>query len=292
MPVFESAARLMSFTRAGEELHMTQPAVSRRISTLERLLGFPVFQRNHNKLELTKQGVTLLAAVELGLGHLNKVVAQIAEQREQSRLTIACGFSFASMWFQPRFTRFRQMLDGLEIHLIASEFPNDLDPEMIDIRILWQDKTWPNRDVRELYSEDTFPICSPAFADRHGLVFDDKNVLINLVDLPLLHYNPGGSGYLDWTEWFRLHRVDYFRSDSVYVFDNYQFTIQAALEGEGIALGYSVLLKNLLARGSLVQVGPSIHHRNSVMSIEFEPNRLPKITRDKIHQWLYEEARL
>ena len=131
LPAFESAARQMSFTKAAEELGVTQPAISRRIHSLENVLGIAVFRRDHNKLELTLEGREILAAVELGLGHLNEAVGQIAGRGAARKLTMACGFSFSAMWLQPRFTRFRQMLDGLEVHLIASEFPDDLDPNMM-----------------------------------------------------------------------------------------------------------------------------------------------------------------
>ena len=89
LPAFESAARLMSFTKAARELGLTQPAVSRRISKLEGLLEVAVFQRNNNTLKLTMEGRKLLKAVQLGLGSLNKVVGQIAEWSKERKLTIA-----------------------------------------------------------------------------------------------------------------------------------------------------------------------------------------------------------
>ena len=99
----------MSFTKAANELCLTQPAVSRRISSLENHLGVTVFERRHNKLQLTNEGRQILAAVKLILGHLDKVFGQISEEGRQNKLTIACGFSFANMWLQPRFTKLRQI---------------------------------------------------------------------------------------------------------------------------------------------------------------------------------------
>lgn len=290
LPAFESAARLMSFTKAAEELGLTQPAISRRISKLEWLLGVDVFQRSNNRLDLTAEGRQLLEAVELGLGHLNEVVGQIVERSKERKLTIACGFSFAAMWLQPRFTRFRHMLDGMEVHLIASEFPDDLNPNMIDIRILWFDKAWPDRDMRSLFSEDVCPVCSPSFAEAHELPADGATPLKKISELPLLHCDFGKPGYLDWTQWFRLHGIDYAPANPVYLYDNYQFAVQAALDGEGIVFGYSVLIDSLLSRGSLVQIGPKIHHRDATLYIEFEPNRISKTRRDKIFEWLRQEA--
>lgn len=290
LPIFESAARQMSFTKAAKEIGLSQPAVSRRISNLENLLSAPVFRRDHNKLELTREGRLILEAVELGLGHLNKVVAQIAERSKERKLTIACGFSFAAMWLQPRFTKFRQMLDGLEVHLIASEFPDDLNPNMIDIRILWLDKAWPDRDMRPLFSEDICPVCSPSFAEAHELPANGATPLKKLRKLPLLHCNFGEPGHVDWTAWFRLHGIDYAPPNPVYFYDNYQFAVQAALDGEGVVFGYSVLIDGLLAGGSLVQIGPKVHHRDATVFIEFEPDRISKTRRDEIYEWLRREA--
>ena len=103
---------------------------------------------DHNKIELTREGRLVLEAVDLGLGHLNNVVSQIGGRTQNRKLSIACGFSFAVMWFLTRISRFRQLLDGSEIHLITSEYPEELDPETIDIRVLWKKQSWPDRDVR------------------------------------------------------------------------------------------------------------------------------------------------
>lgn len=289
LPIFESASRHMSFTKAANELHMSQPAVSRRIANLEELLGVTVFERKHNKLNLSIHGSELLSAVELGLGHINNVISQFGKHRDNSRLTIACGFSFAAMWLQPRFSKFRHLLDGQELHMIASDFPDHFDPESIAIRILWQDNFWPNREVRTLFTEDTLPVCSPAFAARHGIVAGDQISLGKLVQLPLLHYNRGGPKYLDWPAWFQRHDMKYIPEDAAYIFDNYHYTIQAALQGEGIALGYSVLVGRLLANGDLIQIGPRIDNSDSKIFIEFDSYWLDKDTRDKIFDWFSSE---
>lgn len=291
LPAFESAARLLSFTKAADELGLTQPAISRRISSLEDLLGVAVFWRHHNKLELTVEGRQIFEAVELGLGHLNKIIVQIADGNAERKLTIACGFSFASMWLQPRFSRFRHILDGLEVHLIASEFPDDLSPDTTDIRILWQNKAWPNRDLRPLFAEDVFPICSPAFAERHGLSADRQTPPERLSEFPLLHYDDGGPGDINWIDWFTRHGHTYTPAKPIYVFDNYLFMVQATLDGEGIALGYSALIDAHLSRGNLIQIGPSVHLEDGTLFIEFEPSRLSNERREKIHGWFRQEAR-
>ncbi len=292
LPIFESAARNMSFTKAGQEFRLTQPAVSRRISSLEDQLGFPVFRRDHNKLELTPEGRQLITAVEFSLGHLSKVADQLAEQTSRRKLTIACGFSFTSMWLQPRFSRFRKVLTDVEVHLIASEFPEDLDPNMIDVRVLWDDISWPGRDVRLLFPEIVHPVCSPEFARRHRLPLDGSLPAARFREMPLLYSRISGPDHLDWEHWYRSQDMEFEVTNPHYVYDNYQFTIQAAVDGEGIALGYSGLIDDHVARNDLVRIGPGTRHERSALFIEFEPNRLSLARRDTIYHWLRKEAGL
>jgi len=290
LPVFESSARHNSFTKAADELGLSQPAVSRRISTLEDHLGTQVFLRDHNKLELTSEGQLILEAVELGFGHLQRVVSRIAKPDEKRKLTIACGFSFATMWIQPRFSKLRKQLAGLEIHLIASEFLDDLDPEMVDIRILWQQDAWPDRDVRPLFIERVYPVCSPAFAQHHNLTGDTEVDAKKISELPLLHCGSGSVDDMDWPNWFRKHGVEFLPGGQRYVYDNIQFTIQAALDGEGIALGHSYLIDDLLMHGNLVKLAPVVENRDVSLFIEFEKSRLSKSKRDEIFNWMLQEA--
>ena len=290
LPVFESAARLLSFTKAAEELNMTQPAVSRRISKLEGLLGAPVFKRFNNHIQLTAEGREFLEGVETGMLHLNDAAERVFKRGEKTKLTVACGFSFAAMWLQPRFSKFRQILNDKEAHLIASESPDDLDPDLIDIRILWRNSSWPDRDLRPLFPEDVLPVCSPKFARKHKLLNGAENNLAQIAELPLLHFNTENSKDLDWAAWFKHHLIDYARSDPAYYYDNYQYAIQAAMDGEGVALAPSYLIEMNIAEKKLIQIGPSVRHREACVFIEFENTRLSLAHRDAIYNWLRAEG--
>ncbi len=287
--VFESAARLKSFTKAARELNLTQPAVSRRISALEERLNLFLFERDHNKLQLTADGRELLSAVEISLEHLNNVTSQLTRKSDRRKLTIACGFSFSSMWLQSRFSRLRKMLDGIELRLIASEFPEVLDPKMIDIRILWGEKCWLGREMRPLFPDDIFPVCSPGFAEKEGFPVTGELAPESFRNLPLLYSQSSGSDRLDWEEWFRALKIGFVPEDLRYVYDTYQFTIQAAIEGEGVALGYSGLIDESLKRGDLIRIGQSISHQTGATFIEFETNRIPATRRDQIYDWFQSE---
>lgn len=292
LPVLECAARQMSFSRAASELCLTQPAVSRRISNMEKRLGISLFERNHNQLRLTQEGKRILAATELSLGHLEKVLDEIGGERPKSKLTIACGISFACLWLQPRFTSLRQFLDNKEFHLIASETTEDLDPKMIDIRILWQKRRWPNREIRSLFPQVSFPVCSPEFAGQHGLSITDPDLVQRLAALPLLRCHSDGAHDLGWTEWFAMQDVIYTEQNVGYIHDSVLYMIQSALDSEGIALGNYHFVEQYLERGDLVQIGPIVEGSDSIGWIEFEPGRLSKQDRDRIFEWFRNESKV
>lgn len=250
-----------------------------------------LFERNHNKLQLTPNGRDLLSSVEFSLVHLNRTASNLIQKSDRRKLTIACGFSFSSMWLQSRFSRLRKMLDGIEIRLIASEIPDVLDPDMIDIRILWGDSSWVGRETRLLFPDLVFPVSSPAFARNAGLQSNEELEPERFSEMPLFYNQSGGSDRTDWEEWFRALGIRFAEKNLRYVYDTYQFTIQAAVEGEGVALGYSGLIDDYLERGELIKIGQSIRHKAGATFIEFEPNRVPIARRDQIFEWFQSEIR-
>ena len=285
LPVFECASRHMSFTKAAAELNLSQPAVSRRINNLEYRLGVQLFERQHNKLVLTQAGMQLNDASILSLSHLNEVINALSHAEKQRSITIACGFSFATMWLQPRFSKLRDYLNNIELHLIASESLNELDPNMVDIRVLWINDPWPNRQIKAFFPEDICIVCSSKLVKAHQLKANDRGLEQQLLSLPLLHYGGGGPEFMDWRSWFGLQNVEYSPPDSTYFYDNYQFLIQAALEGEGIALGLKGFVDSYIDQGTLIQLGPYTRHREYSTFIEFETQRITPQNRKLIFNW-------
>lgn len=287
LPVFECAARYLSFTKAAEELHISQSAISRRITNMEALLGIQVFKRNHNKLMLTPQGKELLSAVELGLGHLDKTISQIRNQNKRENFTLACGYSFASLWLQYRIIDFRQKFNELELQWIIADFPVKLNPDEIDVRVLWSKNfRWPEREIRPLLAEDVFPVCSPSFLEKLSLPDQGRLPIEELAVLPLLHcYSSRESNYAGWIKWFQLIGFNYEIGEKDIGFDKYYFAVQAALNGEGIVMGYSGLIDNFLERKELIKIGPTVHFKDEAAYLEFASNRISQSTIDAIYNW-------
>ena len=285
LPIFECAARHMSFTKAAVELNLSQPAVSRRMTNLELQLGVSLFKRTHNKLALTSAGIQLNDAAALSLSHLNEAILKLPNSHQRNKVSIACGFSFATMWLQPRFSRLRDELNDIEIHLMASEFLDELNPDMIDVRVLWDNNPWPDRTVEPFFPEDICPVCSPAFAKKFNLDLNNNTIAKQLTQVPLLYYGVENSGELDWASWFLLHEIQYAPSKSHYFYDNYQFLIQAAIDGEGVALGNKEFTNSYVEQKTLLNLGPYIRHREHSLLLEFDSKRISPRTQNFIYKW-------
>ena len=285
LPIFECAARHMSFTKAASELNLSQPAVSRRITNLELQLGVALFKRTHNTIKLTPAGIQLNDAATLSLSHLNAAILKLPYPSQRNKISIACGFSFATMWLQPRFSKLRDELDDIEIHLIASEFLDELNPDMIDIRVLWENNPWPDRIAEPFFPEDVCPVCSPGFAKKFNLDLNSNSIAKQLINIPLLYYGVENSGELDWTSWFVSHGIDYASLKSNYLYDNYQFLIQAAIDGEGVALGNKKFINSYVEQKILLNLGPYVRHRDHSLLLEFDTKRISPRTQKLIYKW-------
>lgn len=129
---FEAAARHLSFTTAGEELHVTQTAVSRQVRGLEEFLGAALFQRGHRSVKLTEPGQKLLQAVTMGLEHISTAVGEIRNSPPQGHLTVSATIAFASLWLTPRLMEFQKLYPDLEVRILATDRDINLQAEAVD----------------------------------------------------------------------------------------------------------------------------------------------------------------
>ncbi|NQW10379.1 MAG: LysR family transcriptional regulator [Alphaproteobacteria bacterium] len=281
--VFESAARLASFTRAAEELGISQPAVSRHVANLEDFVGRPLFERRHNRLALTDVGAGLRDAVSLGLGHVAAALEAARDVPSPQELRIACNFGFAYTWLMPRFSRLREVLADRSPRLITSDVALDYDSGDIDVSIRFGNGQWPGRRARQIISEAVVPVATPDVAARYGL--DAATPASDLPPLPLLHFDRGIAGWLTWPLWFEAQGISHAPKETPYYFGNYAFLLQAALEGRGIALGWRSLIDPYLDGGSLVVVGPQVERPGHGYWLVWNPDYLPASVAERMSVW-------
>ncbi len=253
---FESAARLLSFTAAAQELGTTQPAVSHRIAWLEEDLGAPLFKRQHRGVSLTAEGVRLFEAVHESLAVIGDASAEIRARRSHPVLSVTTDFGFAAYWLMPRLPTLRALVPDLDVRIVTSQTEIDLRGESVDVGIAFGTGHWSGCEAEALFPERVIPVCSPAFRDKQGL----DGTPVALQTLPLLHLErPPLARWLSWDDWFSRHGLPARHGGHDLSFNNYPLVIQAALAGQGIALGWSPLVDDLLDSGQLVAAaGPAL----------------------------------
>ena len=159
--VFSVAARHLSFTKAADELHLTQSAVSHRVRALEQELGVRLFNRIRRRLELTSSGRSLAERVDQAVADIARTVANLDLMDDARRLTVTMLPSVASRWLVPRLWRFNAQHPDIELQLIADARPLDLRAASIDLAIRFGRGIYPGYAVTKLMPDRVFPVCSP-----------------------------------------------------------------------------------------------------------------------------------
>jgi DNA-binding transcriptional LysR family regulator len=245
---FEAAARNLSFTKAAGELFVTQSAISRQIQTLEDQLGVALFRRHHRELRLTEEGQTLYKTS----GEVLRLLREVADKlgsRPAGMLTVTTTVSFAALWLVPRLNDFRRLHPGIDMRLAATNEIQHLEREGFDVAIRYcTPKAAGNAAVR-LFGELVFPVCSKSLLAGRRLASPK-----DLSGQVLLHYDDPERRYpwLSWEVWFELTQTQGVKPAGALRFSHYDQLMQAAVEGQGIALGRSRFVDKWVKQGKLV----------------------------------------
>ncbi|MDC3737200.1 LysR family transcriptional regulator [Pseudomonas syringae pv. syringae] len=245
---FEVAARLRSFTAAALELGTTQPAVSQQIKRLEEQLATRLFDRIYRGIELTDAGEVLFSHVQAGLQSIDSGLIAITEHLQHEVLQVATDFAFAAYWLMPRLHRFHKVNPDVDVSLVTSERTHSMLRADIDVAVLFGDGRFKQGESHWLFSEEVFPVCSPQLlAGRQTPLPNDA-----LRDFPLLHLRGESiNNWFDWAGVFRALDIPQAPAPGQLRFDNYTLLIQAAIGGQGIAIGWRHLVDDLLDQGLL-----------------------------------------
>ncbi|MBD8481487.1 choline sulfate utilization transcriptional regulator [Pseudomonas coleopterorum] len=240
---FEAAARLRSFTAAAAELGTTQPAVSQQIKRLEEQLAIRLFDRIYRGIELTDAGYTLFEAVQGGLRSIDDCLGLITTQTQHEVLQVSTDFAFAAYWLMPRLHRFHQRYPQVDVSLVTSERSHAMLGPNIDVAVLFGDGRFRQGESHWLFNEEVFPVCSPRLLDDRTLPLGSDALL----EWPLLHLRGESScQWFDWSGLFRALHIPSAPAPGQLRFDNYTLLIQAAIAGQGVAIGWRHLVDALL----------------------------------------------
>lgn len=245
---FVAAARHLSFTRAADELCLTQSAISRQVQALETALGTPLFVRGVRSLALTAAGSRLAAAAEGWLDEYG-TLATALRQPGARPVTVTASIGISALWLVPRLRDFQARHPDTEVRIAAGNRVVDLAREDIDLALRYcADRDAPAGSVK-LFGETLFPVAHPSVAA--GLTLNAAT----LPQLTLLDYDEPGFPWIRWDHWLAAAGLESLRPRSRIGYSHYDQLIHAATTGLGVALGRAVLVDPMLEDGRLMAVG-------------------------------------
>lgn len=279
---FESAARHLSFTLAAAELNVTQAAVSHQIKALEERLGIPLFRRLNRALLLTDAGQTLYPAANNALDILATAIDRLHRHDKTGEFTITTMDSFAASWLVPRIARFQKNHPDIDIRITTSDNIVDFARENVDMAVRYGHGDWPGLYVEPFMREEMFPVCAPSLLrngpplktpgdlKHHALLHDDMRV--------------------DWKMWLTAAGAPEIDTTHGLSYQHSNLVVQAAEQGDGVALARSVLVSAALASGRLVkpfELSLPVNYAYYIVCPLGSEHR-PKIK--EFRQWLVDEA--
>lgn len=286
---FDAAARHLSFTLAGQELFLTQSAVSRQIQQMEEDLGVPLFERQHRALALTAAGLTMQRTVADCLARLRDSTALVRAATQPRHVSVTTTPGFATLWLIPRLVRFTANHPQVDVRVSATLDLMDLDRSQLDLAVRFCPIAVGIGEP--LFEEAVLPVCSPR------LLKDPTHPLRKPADLArqtLLAVDTPASMSLtgDWEPWLNVMGLHEVRSKNTLRFTTYGDVISAAVAGQGVAIGRVPLLDALLLSGQLVAPfkGLAVSHRGYFIEMSGAAVYNPDAT--DFAAWLRTEAKL
>ncbi|YCO02826.1 LysR substrate-binding domain-containing protein [Vibrio sp. VNB-15] len=268
---FNVAAKTLSFTLTAKELFLTQGAVSHRIKTLEKELGFSLFARGTRKLELTDEGRRFHATLSQSLNAIFSEIEEITTSDLQGEITLATSPGFANGWLVPKLADFHTKFPGFNVRLLVSDEPKDLNLHDIDVAIYYGVDDMKHTHHIRLFGEKYIPICTPEYAKRLKL-FEDG--LENLSRINFIH----SIGSDVWERWMKVQQLDVDIYRHHYTVSQLGFELAAAKASIGVAMGRYQFVKDDIESGKLVTPYPTIATSQcyDMLCIEGTQNR-PKV---------------
>jgi putative choline sulfate-utilization transcription factor len=284
--VFEAAARRMSFTKAAEELGITQAAVSRQVQALEQTFGFQLFRRLHRSIELTERGRVLSKSMSESLGAITRTVRSLTEEKNAGELVIAASVAFSHFWLLPKISDFRRTNPQVRLKIVSQDSNVNLQREDIDIAIRYGDGHWPDGKAIALFNDEVFPVCSPEYLAKRG----SPDCVADLTRHNLIASDSQDASWIGWDEWLRAFGHGGDPRHVTLSCSFYTDAIHAAMRGEGIALGWNRLVHDLLARNQLVRVSAESLRTREAYFVVLKKGQPPKPQVEPFMRWIRSET--
>lgn len=283
---FEAAARRRSFTAAAEELNVSQPAVSKTIRLLEEATGLKLFRREHTRLELTADGQRLYKEVQQSFDHLHMVISSLQKKHSHDVVRVSFSASFVQLWLLPRLKDFKASHPDVSLRIEeSSRDDQDLVEEDIDLSARLGNGEWPGIRSWHFVIEEVLPVCSPDYLNGHGPIQEPADLLQHT----LLNFEERHRTRLGWREWLDRQAVPAAKLKQDFVFTDALGSIEAAVRGQGVALGWKHLVHEHLLDGRLVAPLKETYRSGQSVYLIMPAQRPPKRGAELFRDWLMEQ---
>ncbi len=244
---FEASARLQSFTAAAVEQNVTQGAVSRQIRQLEDFLGLDLFKRDRRHVVLTDEGHNYFVSIADVLDQLCASTEELSANHEQGWVTLVTSSAVASMYLLPKIPAFKRAFPDIQIKLVARDSMREGMQIEHDLS-LYYSREYNSAEQRVLFTEEVFPVCSPLYMSENKV--NVENNVCTFFDLIWLESD---ENWINWPEWFETMSLENIEAPNRFVLNHYSMVVQAAIAGQGIALGWKGLVDQSLNDGLLIK---------------------------------------
>ncbi|MFT5708011.1 MAG: LysR family glycine cleavage system transcriptional activator [Oceanospirillaceae bacterium] len=280
---FAAAARHLSFTRASLDLHVTQGAVSRQVRHLEDYLGQALFIRDKRALALTPTGVEYYSSIQQSLQMIAAATGDILQQESDKQVTIITSNAMASFWLLPRISEFQELHPDIDLRILAVDSVDSVSSSRFDIALFYCTKPPKGLEASPLFSEKVFPVCSPAYLEKISPLNGPND--LTKATLLALEVN---EEWVNWQDLFNECAINYSHESYRWInINNYPLVIQAALNGQGLALAWENLVDDYIASGLLVRpISTTLVTRSQFYMLEPPKPLYPKQGVAYFRQWL------
>ncbi|HLD65475.1 MAG TPA: transcriptional regulator GcvA [Pseudomonas sp.] len=290
---FEAAARHQSFSLAAAELNVTPAAVGQQVRNLEAWLGVALFNRANSgsaRLMLTEAARAALPDIRAGFDRLSLGLARLKDTSVHAGLTVTLSPAFAAKWLLPRIERFQQAYPELDVLLDTNARSVDFLAERIDIGVRYGSGHWPGLVAVRLMEESLYPVCSP----NYPLLVDGRLPPGALARCTLIHdlTMAGDPGFPTWQRWLDAAGYPAIDAEHGLRINNSAAVLQAAMEGHGLALGRSEMVRDDMAAARLIRpFGEQSYPLSLAYYIVFRPECAGLAKIQAFRDWLLEEVK-
>jgi LysR family transcriptional regulator, glycine cleavage system transcriptional activator len=277
----EAAARHRSITLAADELGVTQAAVSRQVSALELELGTQLFLRKHRSIEPTPSCLLLASSLASSFAAISDSVDLVRSSNRSEIVTIGATLAFSTLWLLPRLTEFRERFPSVQIRVVSQDSRIHLTSGEVDVAIRFGTPPFEDGEVVASKADVIFPVCSLEYAKR---LHDVDHFYEARVDL--IASDVSDRDWYSWVDWFSRAGIKLPVPKPSLRFNHYYDSLQAARAGQGIALGWDLLVRNFLDDGSLVRLGELVVAPEGRYNIVVPRRAKRSAIRDIAAEWL------